>query len=503
MSILVGIIIALFMLPVVGLGAVLAMMVYHLWQFIRYVHDEGRGWFILLPLILAVSAGWDIAPAHQPKRGLEADAAVVDGKPVAFKRIGEVLGVRVTRTSWRATAGDARVELREERKDNGRDFEITVHNGWTSRLDTLDIRLPEIRGPVGSRITSSFRGGATAEAPSSWVQGNGSTWPGAGFSPIVSIEGAGETLGITYLSRSLTPTLCFWFAGPNGEVNPFLRYQLSLQPGESITLSASYRIMPGGAADHQKYYRRHFLAPFMADVGIPEASLDLPPGPIVYSNWTAPEDMRASLERAKAGGAAAFIQWSPPSGRAYYYDPYPPHFSWFESLPVARDVGIRTGVLINPFVSPPLAADKIALVADAPYIETNLRLDLAATRDYHARLRDALVARGVSLAFWDTGGQPSPRKGHEWLRLMADWKRAGIAIMPETSCDVAAWATGIWMEYPYSWGTYEVAKTVTPKAILAGHRNTPDVRNGIDWRDDAGAKGLRPIIHLDTLRSHP
>jgi hypothetical protein len=128
-----------------------------------------------------------------------------------------------------------------------------------------------------------------------------------------------------------------------------------------------------------------------------------------------------------------------------------------------------------------------------------------ANREYTARLRDALVARGVSLAFWDTGGQPSPREGHEWLRILASWRRAGISILPETSCDVAAWATGYWMEYPYSWGTHEIARTVTPRAILTGHTNYQDIRaiggRAVEWKDDAAAKGLRPIVHIDTLRS--
>jgi hypothetical protein len=231
--------------------------------------------------------------------------------------------------------------------------------------------------------------------------------------------------------------------------------------------------------------------PFMRDLNIPEATLDLPPGPIAYSNWT--DDIRRDVAAAKAKGAAAYIQWSPPDGHSYYYSPYPPSLPWFNDLPAP---GLPVGVLINPFVSPPLLADGVALTTDARYTHTNLALDLGANRAYNARLRDALKARGVSVVFWDTGGEPGPRQGHEWLKLLADWKRAGISILPETSCDVASWATGVWMEYPYSRGRYDLARVVTPKATLTVHTNWDDP----GWAEHATKQGLRPIIHIDEVK---
>jgi hypothetical protein len=443
----------------------------------------------LLAILALACLGFTFAPASAPRQGTEADAAVLDGQPVQFRRSAEQLGQRVTRVVQHSQSGGVRVECRTELVATGLLFEFTITNGWTQRLDSIDLRLPEVGTPPDTRIYSPLRGGSVADGG----QGSTGNWPGPAYSPIVTVYSGDDTLALTYLNRQLKPVSCFWFAG-KGWFNPFLRYRLDLDPGETITLTADYRIMQGGPTAHWSYFRQYRLMPFMRDLNIPEATLDLPPGPIAYSNWTNPEDMTAALAKAKAGGAAAFIQWSPPDGSSYFYDPYPPHFSWFEALPANPPIAV--GVLVNPFVSPPLKADRVALLTDARYSHTNLQLDLGANRAYNARLMAALKQRGVTLAFWDTGGEPSPRNSHEWLRLLADWKRAGISILPETSGDIAAWTTGITMEYPYSRGNYDIPRAVTPKATLTVHTNWDDP----GWVEDAERKGLRPIIHIDTLK---
>ena len=157
---------------------------------------------------------------------------------------------------------------------------------------------------------------------------------------------------------------------------------------------------------------------------------------------------------------------------------------------------MKVGVLINPYITPPLWSDPFALKSPRSY--TNLRLNLAApvNREYCARLRDELVKRGISVAFWDTGNGPDSVNTYDWLKLLVNWKNAGIAIMPETSCDLSAWTTGLWMEFPYSWGDYGLAKRICPQATLSAHTNTKDVRDGVDWRDDAMRKSVHPILDI-------
>jgi hypothetical protein len=458
-------------------------MAYKVPQVNRAVH------LVFALLLIVATLGFTIAPASSPRHGTEADAATFDGQPATFTATAATIGPRVTRTTWQSSIGGARIECRTETTLTGFEFSFEVQNGWTHRLDSLDIRLPEIAGASDTRIYSPLRGGMDIAPSEGWTQGSSGNWPGAGYMAGVTFHNKAETLALTYLNRQLKPVMCFWFAS-RGNVNPFLRYRLDLDPGESITLSADYRVMQGGPATHWSHYRQYRLMPFMRDMGIPEATLDLPPGHIAYSNWT--DDIRRDVAAAKAKGAAAYIQWSPPDAHSYFYNPYPPSLPWFNDLPAP---GLPVGVLINPFVSPPLLADRVALTTDARYTHTNLQLDLGANRAYNARLRDALKARNVSLAFFDTGGEPGPRQGHEWLRLLSDWKRAGISVLPETSCDIAAYCTGVWMEYPYSRGRYDLARVVTPKATLTVHTNWDDP----GWAEHATKQGLRPIIHVEGL----
>lgn len=446
---------------------------------------------LLLAILAIACLGWAFAPAASPRHGTEADAAILEGQPVTFTRSAEQLGPRVTRLVQHSTTGGVRVECRTETTATGLAFEFTVTNGWTHRLDRIDFRLPEIGTPEGTRIYNPLRGGSVADVGA----GNTGNWPGPAYSPIVTAFKGDDALGLTYLNRQLKPVQCYWFQG-EGWWHPFLRYSLDLDPGESITLTADYRIIAGGTAGHWKYYRQYRLAPMMRDLGIPETTVDLPPGPLVYSNWT--DDIRRDVAAAKAKGAAAYIQWSPPDGSSYYYNPYPPQLPWFDAIPANPPIPV--GVLVNPFISPPLRADATGLLASGTYTHTNLQLDLGGNRQYNARLMAALRARGVTLAFWDTGGEPSPRQGHEWLRLIRDYRKAGIGVLAETSCDLAAWTSGYYIEYPYSWNDKALARTVTPKATLTAYMNNPDIRNGTDWKDDAARRGVRTITHIDEVK---
>ena len=41
-----------------------------------------------------------------------------------------------------------------------------------------------------------------------------------------------------------------------------------------------------------------------------------------------------------------------------------------------------------------------------------------------------------------------------------------------------------------------LAKRICPQATLSAHTNTKDVRDGVDWRDDAMRKSVHPILDI-------
>jgi hypothetical protein len=142
--------------------------------------------------------------------------------------------------------------------------------------------------------------------------------------------------------------------------------------------------------------------------------------------------------------------------------------------------------------------DPYAFVGDDGRQHTNLHLNLDApdVRDHLARLRVALSNKGITLAFWDTGGTPDACRGYPWLWILAEWKAEGIAILAETSCDLAAWITGFWFEFPPTPGAKHVARAVCPLATLTTH-HSPDVDPA--WISDAHRNGLAPVLDIGQI----
>lgn len=483
---------------------------------------------ILFALFLALTCragAFDFSAPNAAGHGTEAVSAILadtaadaadkpNATPATFALTNQTIvssdpaGASVTSSTYQSTPGKVAITCLTQKTPAGYSFMFTITNGLAYRLDQVDIRLPEISTAAdpANKIMSPFRGGSVVTWATDWQQGQGnsSLWPGTAFSPISTAwnDRTGDTLAITFFNKALVPVFVYWFSGGDGQrqyLNPFLRCFPRLQPGQSVSIGAEYRVTTGGPLAHAKYYRENVLAPFMKELSIPEAKSTLGPGPIAMTA-TGADQFTASADAAQAAGACAYIQWAAPDGLAAYYNPYPPQFEWFNSLGKPRTSTIPIGVLINPFISPRVPADKIALINPSGPL-TNLHINVGAddVRLSLARLRDALATRGVTIAFWDTGSGPDGCSGHEWLKLLASWKAAGVAIMPETSCDLAAWTTGLWMEFPYSWGTYAVPRAVTPGADLCSHTNFVDIKNGVDWKQDARSKGVRPIITVEEV----
>lgn len=386
---------------------------------------------------------------------------------------------------------------------------IEITNGLKYRIDQVDLQLPQIVTPSSPAIEgyTTFRGGAPAPwSPGDWStgQGNTSIWPGTAFSPLATFwrPETGETLAITFFNARLVPSMVYWFSGAASpgqqQLNPFLRVLPQLQPGESASFSCEMQLLAGGPPAHWADYRIRSLMPFMTSLGVAEAA-----GPMVgevgSSGWVSAGQLAATIQTFLALGIKDYIQWSPPDGASTYYNPEVPQLPWYSELAAASKLsGLNTlGVLINPFISPPLAFDDA--IQGGGKTLANLRLDFEASdnRLYYARMCAVLAARGIKTAFWDTGGGPGNVNPHAWLKMLQRWKAAGISVLAETSCDLNAYVAGVWMEYPYSWGMYDAAKAICPKASLMAMTNDVDDRGGVHWYVDAEAKGVLPIVSYE------
>jgi hypothetical protein len=305
------------------------------------------------------------SPADSVEAGTNAEEAVVStpagARTVKLARTGQTISKRVTTTTF-AAAGMS-VTCKTTALATLTRMAIEIANG-PGRLESIDFRLPQIHTEADpeNAILSPFRGGDLTPWPSDhWEPGNSSTWPGPAFSPLLTVWNRRtlDTVGITYFSKTLTPAMLYWFAGPGGNshhLTPFVRYFPALEPFESITLTVEYATFRGGPAAHYERYRRDHLAPFMAALGIPEAPGALPAGrPIVRCAWSDPGTLAGKIRDAQAAGASAFIQWSPPDGHSVYYNPYPPALPWFEEF-AAVDAVIPLLRRRSPWIRMPLSA---------------------------------------------------------------------------------------------------------------------------------------------------
>ena len=280
-------------------------------------------WTLVMSLMAAqgsLGAGFEVAPVGG-EAGVKATELVVvdfaqdapgklhEAKGKFVKVSGEEHGA-VTESTWKSDVGNVGVKCVTKKTAAGVAFEVTITNGITHRIESLDIQLPQIRTPYdeANKIYMPFRGGRSivwnqGEWPKG--QGNSSVWPSSAFSPIVTLwnDRTQDTFAITFFNRALAPAIMFWFSGPTEnqqhekqqQLNPFLRLLPMLDPGQTLTVTADYAQITGGPAAHQKRYREETLAPFMKELSIPEAAGLQEKGPIA---------MCSSVEPT-AGGAAS------------------------------------------------------------------------------------------------------------------------------------------------------------------------------------------------------
>lgn len=409
--------------------------------------------------------------------------------------------------------GSVEIRLKERQTPpNIREIQISVQNHSQHAEAVPTIRLPTIQAVSPRptyRIYSPFRGGRDG----GWGSGSSATWPGPAYSPIVTLHDGqrGDTLAITFANSKAAKMELFWLADAAAGFqwfNPFLRPQVLLQPGESIEFTVEYRIMTGGPPAHWARYRAQFLQ-FMTSCGYAE-SVARPYADrawIAMSDWVPRGKLFANMARAKARGAAAYLQWSPPDGKAAYYEPLTSRFAWAEDAVLSADAPpLPWGVLINPHISPRVPAvetlDRDLLQPLPVFDGVHFRIDAhhPETWAYLVRHAEWLRKARVTMAFWDTGGAPEGGMStHQWMRVLHLFRRHTINIFAETSCDIASHITDYYFEFlnepKAGWSDYQLAKAVTPNAVLTVHDNMQPSTDAA-WVQKAWSLGVVPVVKM-------
>lgn len=468
--------------------------------------------------IFNVNLPEELGNGFEPNWMIVSDARLDNGSGVNAQtlnltRTGVSIGKTVTASLWQHVASGTQVTCKTYKYTNRWVHQATITAG-PGGIKQMDFRLPVIWGlaDVQDKWFSCYRGGVYGRwEADDWQHGQGGTaaWPAYDYCPFICLFNAATnyTLGINYFNQQLYPVSAYWFSGPSAvgqhQFNPFVRYQLWLKPFETTTVTIEYKISGAGPIGHAHDYRTRYLAPFMAARGIPEAT-GLIQGPALFDDYAPGNELTDKLAWAVAHGYRYYFMWATGEGSSTYYNPDPSTLQFWDALPGTRPAGIDVlGALINPSISPPFDSRPVTWNGDGrPKANAKLDLTNPDNRIPLTKLAEALAAKGCNAAFWDTGSGPEVGNGEAWLAVLAMFKNKGVAVMAESSSDIAAWVTGLWMEYPYSWedADYILGKTVTPHAsLLTMGYPDPDNHPGQDWDADAIAAGVWPIRWVEAL----
>jgi hypothetical protein len=324
------------------------------------------------------------------------------------------------------------------------------------------------------------------------------------YSPIAAFYDTATSngAGIVAFNNQLDTTKVSWVLS-NQWVTPASHMSPNLDHGQSVTFNMAEMTgtnMPNGVAS---FYRNTYLAPFMATLGIPEANYNKS-GVWGSANWVnSPDTLTSVVQTAmKIDDITGWVQWSPADGDTPFYegyDPSNPDFPWSKDvLATSKLSGLQGfGVLIDPFESARThnsngSVTQVAQSLDDPAVQALLMTQ-----------RNAMVKQGINFAYWDTGGQPRDGSNMSWLNVLEDFKRVGITVAPESSCDIAGWITGAVMGDAYTWNSFAISHAVTPNATMFMVQNADDskVINGqtVQWWDDAQSKGVVPILNTTQM----
>jgi hypothetical protein len=388
-------------------------------------------------------------------------------------------------------------------------MDATVTNNTSLRVTQVLFGMPRIYANVNSNFAtmSGFHGGTVNPWPttSGYTSQDGGTWPGVDYSPIAAFydSSTNNGVGIVAFNNQLDTTKVSWVLS-NQWVTPGSRMWPNLDKGQSVTFNMAEVSGTNMPTDVGTFYRSMYLAPFMATLGIPEANY-VKTGVWGDADWVnAPDTLTSVVQNAMStDGVSGWVQWSPSDGDTPFYegyDPASPDFPWTKDvLATSKLSGLQgLGVLIDPFESarvhnPNGTVTQVAQSLDDPAVQSLLLTQ-----------RNAMVKLGINFAYWDTGGQPRNGSNMGWLNTLLEFKRVGITVAPEASCDIAAWITGAVMGDAYTWNSFTFSKAVTPNATMFMVQNSDasEVINGktVQWWDDAQSKGIVPILNVTQLQ---
>lgn len=410
----------------------------------------------------------------------------------------------VIRQTWATADGQIIIKFAMTQSADTRRITMSLTNNGAARITQIAVNLPYVWTDVtpDHAVLSSFRGGTDLPWPTEgYTHQDGGIWPGFCYSPLAVFYNrkTGEGVGLTAFNSQLHDTKVSWVLSSVRAAGT-VRFWPNLDKGSSASYQMElYRASNMPQAQLERY-RKVFLAPFMARKGIPQA--DYRKSGVWASSNAGPNETIVDVARRVVSlGASGMVQWSPPDGKTPYYEPFHPGFPWAKYLLETSKVpGLEAvGVLINPYIS--LRIDN----GDGTVRQEDQYLDDPAVQKLIRAQRDDLVSRGVTFAFWDMGFGPRNGSGALWLDMLWKWKRVGITVAPESSCDLAGWVTGAVLHYPYTWPNLLVARTVTPNAtqFVTQHWETPREINGrqVQWWQDAESKGFVPILIEEQLRA--
>jgi hypothetical protein len=350
---------------------------------------------------------------------------------------------------WADTTGHVRVYT-DIHQAPGQElvFHSRVENGWAFDLKSITFRMPTITAPAPeqTRVLDAFGGGRERD----WNWGDGVCNDGLGYfrsSSLVVYYDQRSTAGVCveYFDDRLRNFELHWNVSGK-ECRPWLDCNcFVLDKGCAADFGFRMKKYAQGLPDMAlDAYRTQRLMPLMARYGIPEGRLETT-GPWTSSGWPLDGNIVKAVARAKALGSHGYIQWAAPDGEGDY-EPFPERFEWFAGVKKASKLGIPLGVLIDPNESPRLDQRAKHWALDRRYLPNHvapMAYGAASAEAYLLKMRDNLVANGVSMAFWDTGGLPYKHATVEqYLNLLYQWKRGGITILQEAVRDHAAFITG-------------------------------------------------------------
>jgi hypothetical protein len=386
--------------------------------------------------------------------------------------------------------------------------DATVTNNTRLRVTQLVFNMPRVYANVTSnfKTMSGFRGGTIQDwpmIPNTSVSQDGGTWPGVDYSPLAAFYDSSNNNGVGMIAfnNQLDTTKVVWNLTTQMVVPSSIMWP-NLDEGQSVTFNMALVSGTNMPSDVSNYYRNMYLAPYMATLGIPEATYKKT-GVWAMSDWTAAGALQSTVNTVMSQGASGFVQWSSADGATSYYEPFDPSnlgaFPWTPNLlATSKTTGLQgLGVLIDPFESTRIHNP------DGSVTQNTQSLDSPTVQALLKNQRNQMVSLGVNFAFWDTGGSPRNGSAMGWVNQLWDFKSAGITVAPESSCDIAAWITGADIQAVYTFNSFAIAKEVTPNSTMFAVQNfdQSEVINGqtVQWWDDAQSKGVVPILTLTQM----